>query len=91
MQIAHRKVQTNRKMLSDRTDALAARVDAVQANPSTLPLATHNSTSVHPNTCPTSPPSCLLTPGRRLGRLCISTPLCPPFAADFSPVPSELD
>ncbi|KAF8491707.1 hypothetical protein F5888DRAFT_1637461 [Russula emetica] len=31
MQIAHRKTQTDHKMLSDRTDALAARVDAVQA------------------------------------------------------------
>jgi len=32
MQIAHRKTQTDHKMLSDRTDALAARVDAVQAD-----------------------------------------------------------
>ncbi|KAI9461536.1 hypothetical protein F5148DRAFT_1214961 [Russula earlei] len=32
MQIAHRKTQTDHKILSDRTDALAARVDAVQAD-----------------------------------------------------------
>jgi hypothetical protein len=32
MQIAHRKTQTDHKMLSDRTDALAVRVDAVQAD-----------------------------------------------------------
>jgi hypothetical protein len=32
MQIAHRKTQTDHKMLSDRTDALGARVDAVQAD-----------------------------------------------------------
>jgi hypothetical protein len=32
VQIAHRKTQTDHKMLSDRTDALAARVDAVQAD-----------------------------------------------------------
>ena len=32
MQIAHRKTQTDHKLLSDRTDALAARVDAVQAD-----------------------------------------------------------
>jgi hypothetical protein len=32
MQIAHRKTQSDHKMLSDRTDALAARVDAVQAD-----------------------------------------------------------
>ncbi len=32
MQIAHRKTQTDHKMLSDRIDALAARVDAVQAD-----------------------------------------------------------
>jgi hypothetical protein len=32
MQIAHRKTQTDHKMLSDRTDAVAARVDAVQAD-----------------------------------------------------------
>ncbi|KAI0246040.1 hypothetical protein BJV78DRAFT_1258274 [Lactifluus subvellereus] len=32
MQIAHRKTQTDHKVLSDRTDALAARVDAVQAD-----------------------------------------------------------
>ena len=32
MQIAHRKTQTDHKMLSDSTDALAARVDAVQAD-----------------------------------------------------------
>jgi hypothetical protein len=32
MQIAHRKTQTDHKMLSDCTDALAARVDAVQAD-----------------------------------------------------------
>jgi len=32
MQIAHRKTQTDHKMLSDRTDALSARVDAVQAD-----------------------------------------------------------
>ncbi|KAH9958439.1 hypothetical protein BC827DRAFT_1219521 [Russula dissimulans] len=32
MQIAHRKTQTDHKMLSDRTDALAARADAVQAD-----------------------------------------------------------
>src|SRR6266436_2875235 len=32
MQIAHSKTQTDHKMLSDRTDALAARVDAVQAD-----------------------------------------------------------
>lgn len=32
MQIAHRKTQTDHRMLSDRTEALAARVDAVQAD-----------------------------------------------------------
>lgn len=32
MQIAHRKTQSDHKTLSDRTDALAARVDAVQAD-----------------------------------------------------------
>jgi hypothetical protein len=32
MQIAHRKTQTDHKMLSDRTDVLAARVNAVQAD-----------------------------------------------------------
>lgn len=32
MQIAHRKTQTDHKVLSDRTDALAARVDAAQAD-----------------------------------------------------------
>jgi hypothetical protein len=32
MQIAHRKTQTDHKMLSDRTDAIAARVDAVQTD-----------------------------------------------------------
>ena len=32
MQIAHRKTQTDHKMLSDRTDAIAARVDAAQAD-----------------------------------------------------------
>jgi hypothetical protein len=32
MQIAHRKTQTDHKMLSDRTEALAARVDALQAD-----------------------------------------------------------
>jgi hypothetical protein len=32
MQIAHRKTQSDHKMLSNRTDALAARVDAVQAD-----------------------------------------------------------
>ena len=32
MQIAHRKTQTDHKMLSDRTDALVARVNAVQAD-----------------------------------------------------------
>jgi hypothetical protein len=32
MQIAHRKTQTDHKMLSDRTDALGARVDAMQAD-----------------------------------------------------------
>lgn len=32
MQIAHRKTQTDHRVLSDRTDALAARVDAVQAD-----------------------------------------------------------
>ncbi|KAI0294114.1 hypothetical protein B0F90DRAFT_1758680 [Multifurca ochricompacta] len=32
MQIAHRKTQSDHKLLSDRTDALAARVDAAQAD-----------------------------------------------------------
>jgi hypothetical protein len=32
MQIAHRRTQTDHKMLSDRTDALAARVDALQVD-----------------------------------------------------------
>ena len=32
MQIAHRKTQTDHKVLSDRTEAVAARVDAVQAD-----------------------------------------------------------
>jgi predicted nucleic acid-binding Zn-ribbon protein len=32
MQIAHRKTQSDHRMLSDRTDALAARLDAVQAD-----------------------------------------------------------
>ena len=32
MQIAHRKTQSDHKMLSDRTDALVARVSAVQAD-----------------------------------------------------------